>query len=423
MSASHFFSKTGVTLVAIESTYGTAPTGVRAAIDVEQSDLQFAQGSVAPMPDSIRPWRTAAPIPGPKSGTGKIVMDARPQLLQATAGVTPTDNYLQQMLKAILGGHWRGAGSLVVGTSITTSLDITGGTGVEFLRGQWLAAEVGGALEYARAKQIATDDITPAPSFSGAPTSGGIVVNGDTFYMSAANTQSLTVQHGMVGDSNRAWTIVGATGDLEVMLDSAKLLQFGFNLRYPKWTESTAGAASPAISLTTAFTETLATQMLVTDPCTCLVQATTALTKTHYPIEVSGFKLNLAGLGNTHIKQLGGGVQNTTGVVRLPSREDNTLELTVPSDTAFTAGFLAGTKYAITLQVLSGSGLTQRACIIDCPTAILTEIPGTGNADNGRFTTKLKFKLMESEINTISGLTNGTAAMEAATSPCVITLL
>ncbi len=425
MSASHFFSKQGVTKVAIESTYGTAAvTTLQAAVDVDQSDLTFAQGSVTPMDESIRAWKTAAPIVGPKSGTGKMVLELRPQLLQAVTGVTPTDNYVSQFLEAIMGGRIANPGSLGVSAgSSATALVVTAAGGASFRRGTWLGAEISSALEYARVKEIATDTITPVPSLSGAVTNGGIVVNSDSFYLSPTNTKSLTIQHAKVNDTNWAWTATGCTGDLEIMVDSNKLLQFGVSLRFPSWTKSTAAAASPVVSTTTLFTETLATQMLVSAPMTCLLQGITTLTKVHYPIEVSGFKLNLGGLGNTHIAQLGGGVQNTTGVVRLPGREAFSLELTVPADTQFDTGFTAGTAYAITLQVLSGSGTTQRACIIDCPTAVLVETPGAGNAGDGRFVTKLKFKLMENSISTISGLTNGTTAMDIAVSPVVISLL
>ena len=73
MASSHFYDGQSVTLVGIETTYGTPDsTPTRAAIDVKQSSLTFGQGSVAPMNDSIRPWRTQVPIVGPKSGSGKL---------------------------------------------------------------------------------------------------------------------------------------------------------------------------------------------------------------------------------------------------------------------------------------------------------------------------------------------------------------
>ncbi len=360
MSSSDFYGIQSSTTVGIESTFGTAaPSPLRAAMTGEGFAIERTRQVEKVNDERTRAFAHVDPILGPKSATCKMPLHVRPASSQYDTAATPATHYLQQVMKGLMGGHVGNAGAVTKNSSTASNIDTTtGGHGLRFTEGQTIGVEVGGALEWTRITAISTDALSIKPSLSTTPTTGGVIINGDFFYLTPTNTQSLTFAHAKINDSNFSWQLVGCTGDLEFALDANKLVTCTADLKSPNWTFTSAAGQSPAVAVT-AFTETLAAQMLGFQTI-CWFQAVSTTTRVHVPVEVGGFSMKM-NLGNEHIMEQGGSIQNAVGVIRKPMRPAATVTIKLRADTAYETAFTARTAYSLFMIVPSGSGTTARA--------------------------------------------------------------
>ncbi len=373
MSASDFFAGQGYTAIAIESPFGTISSVLQASVDPTQSSITPSRAVVPIKDERTRAWQALSPLLGPLSATAKIAMDLRPPTAQLDTAASPASTYIS-WLQAIMGGEAHGAGSLVATATSASQFIVTAGQGSRFTIGSWCAVGInGGTLEARRITNISTDTITVCPAFSASTVIGDLVMNSYTWYLTPTNTQSVGLQRAMVNDTGFAWTARGGTGNVSFGFDSTKIVQAIFDLKFASWEFGAIASHTPAITIS-AFTETLASQMLAFQAQTYLWPSATTTVPTHYPFEPGGVEYSVA-CGNEHIMELGGSLQNAVGVVRKPDRDGHRVKTKVRADSQWQTVFTAQTLYSVMTIIPIGTGSTRRFVIFDAPSCVLVEQP------------------------------------------------
>jgi hypothetical protein len=228
------------------------------------------------------------------------------------------------------------------------------GHGSRFRVGTVVMIQVGSAL-YARAiTAIATDTLTVWPALPSSPSSTNLVINSYSYFLTEANTQSLTVEHTYTTPSSDAQTVqrrlLGCTGGMSFTVGSDSLAQFGFDLKAADWQFGSLSVGTGVGS------ETMGDPIPVTN-ATIYLQPAATTTDTEYKVAELTGSMNL---GMTHLKRLGG-VQGTHGVARMGGRDSAEFSLKFLEDLNRYTEWNARTILRMLATFQVGSGTSARA--------------------------------------------------------------
>ena len=350
----------------IESTFGTTPSMTRIFPITSSVDPAVDQEELDVDEESIYLADYKAPVKGLKSGNLKFGCYAAPASTVLSAAASPSTPWLGTLLKALLGAELSAAGSTVASSGSATAVTVASGHGSRFAVGGWALFETGGAVEPGRISAIATDALTLDLAISAAATSSGIVSNCYQYYWTEGNTQALTIQHALIGDSAHQWTFNGCTGGWGLKLDRNGLLRVDFDLKVASWT----GPSAQSLT-TTVGSNGMGSPWSMRD-ATCILQAYNTTTRTHYPLHSVSCKF---ADGLEHIPELGG-VEGKTGVMRTSGRKGTEFTVRFQSDQVRDAtDWVSRTVLQLVVMVPQGSGTSKRWFILDVPRAVIVGKP------------------------------------------------
>ena len=339
---------TGATYAGLESTYGTTPSMTR-IFPRRGGTLAATQTILSLDTEYEKLVKRDKSLRGYKGGTASFTCDAWIDATQLVSGASPATTWLGTLLKAVMGGESVFAGSTVTAGSSTSSLVAAAGHGTRFPVGQVFLADVGNVPEIVISKAVATDTITPLFNLSGAPTNGQDYINCHCYYLTDANTQSLTIQHALAQSSAHQWTLNGCTGGLSIDLSRDARMSYTFSLTGSTWT----GPSDQSIS-TAAATNAL-TGPITNDSAVCLLQTLATTTRTQVPFRSLSVTIEP---GNTLVQELGGSTQGVVGVMR--TQPTVTAQLTIRTDVAQITGWDSDEDLVLVYAAPSGSGATKR---------------------------------------------------------------
>lgn len=395
-------SETAATYLALEDSFGSTPGTMYRAFPVKGTlDMSLEQAEVENEDESIYLFDTKDPVRGMKDGSVKAEFYLKPYATQLSSSVAPTNNYLQQLLKAVFGGHQVHSGSAVsLGTS-GTSVNVDHPS--RFSIGQWALFATTNGLEPARITNIATNTLTLSPALSSTPASASVVINMDNYYPTESNVNSLTVQHAKAGDSSLQYLLNGCVGGIELKLERNQIAAVTADLKVATWSTGSLGYS------TAVGTEVLASPIVVKD-AVVLIQATTATTRTAYPLKSLACKMTFE---NNFLEELGG-TEGKTGAMRMGARGFAEATLKFKIDTAAEGYWSNQTKLQIIAMVPVGSSTSKRWLVLDIPTAVPVGRPKLVN-DGGVYYIEM---MVRSKLSTV----NASSSTELSRAPAVLAL-
>jgi hypothetical protein len=175
------------------------------------------------------------PVAGDKGGTLKVGYYLAPAANALLSGVTPPTDAempLRPFLRCLFGGESCLAGSDVATGTSATSIDVTTGHGSRFLPGQLFAVSTDDTVgfEVVQSRSRSTDTVTMYPALSDTPATGRDVMNLVTYYLTNANSRSLSIAVSPGGNANRQWRFRGCTGGVALKFEKGQLASTEFNL-------------------------------------------------------------------------------------------------------------------------------------------------------------------------------------------------
>jgi hypothetical protein len=343
-------------LAGAESTFGTAATTSFVAHVAGSAKAKLSQTELEHNAASARLFKRFVSVLGLKSGDSGIAFGvyAKVASSQLNAAATPSTPYLGTLIKAILGGEYSAAGSTCAAGATTTSIPVQVGHGSRFRVGTVIMIQYSGALFARVVTAIATDTLTVWPALPGSPSSTNLVLNSYSYFLTEANSQSLTVEHTYTSPSSDAATVqrrlLGCTGGMSFEVGSDSLAQFGFDLKAADWSFGSLSVG------TTVGSETMSDPIPVTN-ATVYLQPAATTTDTEYKVsKLSGSMKS----GMTHLKRLGG-VQGTQSVARMGGRDNAEFQLTFLEDVDRYADWSGRTLQRMLAIFQTGSGTSARS--------------------------------------------------------------
>lgn len=214
------------TRVAVESTFGTDATGsignledIRITqVDTPREAQEFIEDARTRSKRVLAPasqlgWRRGSLTVG-----GQLVSTG----VEYNAAATPAQDSLSKVFKAIAGGQYSAAGSLVASGASATGVTVTGGEGDNFPEGSLAAVEtaVGSGLYVCVPIDTrSTDALTFAHSLGFTPAVNAKVLNCDLIYETdqpATSLQWLCEGEGGAGSRDDIFLYVGCQGNLGI---------------------------------------------------------------------------------------------------------------------------------------------------------------------------------------------------------------
>lgn len=369
------------TLLGIESTFGTTASTLYRAFPVSETvEVALAQSEVENTTESTKLYDNKNTVRGLNSGTAKFDLFLRTTRTAYTGSNYPADNYQQQVMKVVFGGHTVNTGSIAKASPSTTAIDVDNPS--YFSKGQFALFSTTNGLEPALITNIATDTLSVTPALSSAPASASVVANMDNFYPSETNGYSLTFQHAKADSSDMQWTLKGCkVNSFDLKLERDKLVVASVELEGKGWVSGSQSIA------TTYVTESLATPMVVKD-ATTIFQPIATTTRTQYPLESVSFKVTP---GIEFLPELGG-VEGSTGVMRTGERIFSEATLKFRADTR--ADFDWNAQNDMQLHVMIpkvDSNSVKRWIVVSMPTCQIVGKPKWSDTD-GRLTCEVTVK-------------------------------
>lgn len=402
MTQLKILSETAATFVGLESSFASTAGTMHRAFPVKGTvDIALEQAEVENEDESVYLYDVKDPVRGIKDGSVKAEFYLKPFASQLSSSATPTNNYLQQILKGVFGGHQVNSGSLVSTGSSSTSVVVDHPT--RFAIGQWALFSTTNGLEPARITNISSNTLTLAPALSSTPASASAVINMDNFYPTEANTNSLTVQHAKAGDSSLQYLLNGCIGGLELKLERNQLASIAVDLKAATWSTGSLGYS------TAVGTEVLASPMVVKDAIV-LVQASTDTTRTSYPLKSLSSKFSFE---NNFLEELGG-TEGKTGAMRTGTRNFVEATLKFKVDTAAEGYWSNQTKLQIVAMIPVGSSTSKRWLVLDIPTSVPVGRPKLSN-DGGVYYIEL---MVRGKLSTV----NSSSSTELSRAPAVLAI-
>lgn len=214
------------TRVAVESTFGTDATGSIGNLeDIRITQVETPREAQEFIEDArTRSKRVLAPASqlGWRRGSltvgGQLVSTG----VEYNASATPAQDALSKVLKAIAGGQYSAAGSLVASGASATGVTVTATQGSRFPEGAICAVETGvasGLFVVAPIDTRSTDAITFSHSLGFTPAVGAKVINCDLIFETdqpATSLQWLCEGEGGAGSRDDIFLYVGCQGNLGI---------------------------------------------------------------------------------------------------------------------------------------------------------------------------------------------------------------
>jgi hypothetical protein len=359
--------------IGIESTYGTTPSMTRIYPVADSFEVNVEQTELDVDDESALLYDYKNPVVGLESCKPKFTVYARPDATQLTQAASPATPWLGTILKAALGGEVTpAAGSNIVTGSTTTSLNVTDSEGSRLTAYVPFLVDVGGVPEPTFATAIATggnpDVATLGLALSTTPTAGEDIINTYTYYPTASNTTTFTLQHAYAGNSARQWTMNGcvATG-LSIDVPRDGLIKIGVEAMGSVHT----GPSAQSISV--AYAADPMNPPFGVRESIFVLQSTSTTTRTHYPIHSFAAKLNL---GMTLIPEVGGTTEGVVGAMRTGERLFAEFTVRIRADNVRdTTDWVSRTDMFMLFAVPRGSGSTKQWLIIYAPKVVIVGKP------------------------------------------------
>lgn len=387
MSQINVKSKIASTFLGLESTFGTTASTLYRAFPVAGTiELAHSQTEIENETESAKLYDRKNTVRGLKGGSVKFDMSPRVTQTAYTGSNTPANNYQQQILKAVFGGHQTNTGSIAAGSPSTTSIPVD--TVANFSRGQFALFVTTNGLEPAMVVSSSATALTVSPALSSAPASASVVANMDNFYPTETNSNSLTFEHAKVDDSTNQWIYKGCkVNSFDLKIERDKEIMASFELEAKDWVTGSQSIA------TTYATESLGAPFAAVG-ATCLFQSTAVSTRTHYPLESVSFKV---APGLMFLEELGG-VQGATGIMRTGERTFAEATLKFRADTASDFNWNAQTDMQLHVMVpkVDSAGV-RRWIVVSIPTCQIVGTPKWSDSD-GRLVCEVTVK---SKLNSL----------------------
>lgn len=235
-----------------ESTFATDGTGTLA----NYTDVPAVEGSmtVQVMTDSIDPGQLQQYIHdyreevlGKKSATLSFTMNLAPTGTAAVTATSAVTGALGTILKAVLGGETKAAGSTSSTGSTATVINVQSGHGSRFTAGGALGwTNASGVFEMREIESIATDAITLKHALSGSPANTDPIYNVASYFFTSDPTESLQfIAEG--AESDDRWLLLGCqcTGmQMAIDVTGAQLPRITFTFAAANWLDSASTAGS-----------------------------------------------------------------------------------------------------------------------------------------------------------------------------------
>lgn len=372
MSEIVMVGRTGRTQVCIESTFGTFGTGT----DVYAESGIFFEMKRKELPikdERPRKFTHQKAVHGPKTWSGKLTFNLKPDGTQLNAAATPATPPQGILAKALLGGESYGAGSTIASAASGSSITVASGHGSRFSVGQWIAVGVSDVLYPTKVISVSTDTLGLYPALPGTPASGQLVINGYNYYPTQSNVQTLGIRHAKINAANlsddaQQWEFTGGTGDLSLKLAMGEIAQMECDLRGVQWSGP---SNAPGLLPAPTASDTMGAPWVVNE-ATGLWQPIATTTRVHKPFRKLDVKLNG---GMVHLAEFGG-VNGFTGVERVGGDYlFASAEIVKLYDSTF-EGYYEGQDSLFFAVILTyGSGTTKRFCVVELPTTYHLEKP------------------------------------------------
>lgn len=391
MSQQNIQAKKAKTVVGLETTFGSTPSTTYSAIPVNGSvSFELSQTEIENEDESIKLYDKKTTVRGLKGGSVKFDMYIKPYSTALSSSNAPTDHYVQQILKSFFGGHRVHSGSLVQAAATTTSVPMDSGA-TRSLVGQWLMFSGSAGLEPAYVKAMSSNTATVIPALTSIPASASVVVNGDTFYPTETNTNSLTIQHAKADSSNFQWQANGCLPkSLDIKVERDGLVMMSAEYEAATWiTGSVVG-----LTTTSLVTETQTTPFAGKD-AVFILQPLATTTRTHLPLESFAIKLNT---GMEFIPDLGS-TEGKVGTMRTGERLFAEATVKFRADVQEDFDWNAQTDLQMHLMIpkTTAEGIKRWICI-SIPTANIVGKPKWSDT-NGRLTCEV---VLHSKLNALT---------------------
>lgn len=407
-------SHLGAAYVCEESSFCTPGTPVRCHPVADSLEAIATQETVENRALSPIAFDARTPIAGDKSGTVKLAYYLAPAATVMLAGATPpTDEEapFRPMLRCLMGGESCLAGSAVVTGTSESSIDVTSGHGSRFLPGQLLAVNSGVAgFELVQSRSRSTDTIGMYPDLSDAPSTGADVQNLLTYYVTNANSRSLSLGFSPGSNTDRQYLFKGCTGGLGLKFERSQLAQMELTLTAATFT------GPEALGMAVTRSEDPLAPPLSVRNLTVWLQPCATTTRLNTSIDTLALTINT---GMSHLTSLTGTTEGKRGTIRSEGLIDSfaTWELVMPDCPEVYTWHAAGTELcaAAIAQVAEGDG--RRFVAVMSPQCVIASRPEPMKGDKNQSKVKVMLRAKISEQCSGTGSTS-----EMARSPLVIGL-
>lgn len=386
----------GSAFVSEESGFCTVGTEVRCHPIADSLDAVPTQDSVDVKTLSPIAFDSETPVQGDKGGTVKLGYYLCPPASPLLSGVTPPTDAempLRPFLRCLFGGESCLAGSDVVTGTSATAITVTGTHGARFLPGQLLAVSTDDTygFEVAQSRSRSTDDITLYPALSDTPATGRDVMNLVTYYLTNANSKSLSIGISPGSNTNRQWRFRGCTGGLALKFEKGQLATAEFNL--------TAATFDGPDALTLAVTRSedpLASPISVRNMIVWLQPCGTT-TRVNTSVDSLSVTINT---GMSHVASLTGTTEGKRATIRSEGLIDSaaTWEMVMPDNADVYGWYAAQTELCVcAIAKVDGAVGARRFVVVMSPQAVIDKIvePMKGDKNQSKVKVSLRAKISE----------------------------
>ena len=371
MSQSNILTRTRVTYLGEESTFGTAPSGsfpnamtkgvfTHDAIQIEPSEEMIEVGD-----ERIYREDAIHPVHGLKiatkvSGLGqylKVVPSGNLLTSGGAAGsLTP-----RLLLRAGLGAEYALTGTTINDASATsTGFIVTSATNMR--KGTWIAVTIAGQPEVTKITNISSSTLTVSPALSASPANGAVVRNLYNYAPANNHTTSLTMYRGWrdlaASDVTCEYILNGLYGDLAFKTALGQLAMMEFSGTAATFTGP---AASGSIDTATVVTDEMGAP-IVWKPSVYLAASVDRATR------LVCESVEFAHANAWQQVRDGGAASTVSSVVNTGGRpRASTAKIVARYDQAQDTAFAADTALQLVVVLQAGTGSTTSFWVFELP--------------------------------------------------------
>lgn len=389
-------------LVALESTFGTTPSGSFPNTPTEivfQHEEMMVDGVNVEMLDVMdqrtRRQDAIAPVQGLQIATkftAKTYLKAIPTAAILTAGGTVTDLSHRIVLQHLLGTEHAALGTTVDTGASATQFDVASAATLK--KGTWILVDGEPTL----ITNIATATVTVSPALSATPSNLDVVRNGYNYAPAETHSSSLAIQTAFVGSSAAQYTFNGVHCGFKINLAFGQLASLDLDGTAVGFT----GPSDQSIA-TTSVTDDMSAPFVMRNATVMLSTSTLSRAST---IVCESIEVDMP--NQWQMVREPSGVSTVNSVVNTAGRpRAATLKIRARFDTDDTTAFTAGSAWNFAALIPYGSGSTQRWLIVDFNNATLTAVPKPVKHGNDLFFFDLEFSARMDDKVTL-GSSSGT---------------